>query len=70
MIFSFLSFLLLLIFLHRSNINNFINQKEPKITDKSLAKDRIKSKENIEKESKNSDSLSCLFWIDILKDHT
>ena len=37
----FFIFLLLLIFLHRSNIRNFINKKEPKITDKSLAKDRI-----------------------------
>lgn len=37
----FFIFLLLLIFLHRTNINNFINKKEPKITDNSLAKDRI-----------------------------
>ncbi len=37
----FFIFLLLLIFLHRSNILNFIDKKEPKITDKSLAKDRI-----------------------------
>ena len=37
----FFIFLLLLIFLHRSNIRNFIDKKEPKITDKSLAKDRI-----------------------------
>ncbi|GLB61088.1 glycerol-3-phosphate 1-O-acyltransferase PlsY [Cytobacillus sp. NCCP-133] len=34
-------FLLFLIFLHRSNIKNFINRKEPKITDKSLKNDRI-----------------------------
>jgi len=37
----FFIFLLLLIFLHRSNIRNFIDKKEPKITDKNLAKDRI-----------------------------
>ncbi|WP_026582620.1 glycerol-3-phosphate 1-O-acyltransferase PlsY [Bacillus sp. J33] len=34
-------FLLFLIFLHRSNIKNFINKTEPKITDKSLKNDRI-----------------------------
>ena len=39
--FLFFIFLLLLIFLHRSNIRNFIDKKEPKITDKNLAKDRI-----------------------------
>ena len=38
----FLIFLLFLIFLHRSNIIFFIHKKEPKTTDKSLAKDRIK----------------------------
>jgi acyl phosphate:glycerol-3-phosphate acyltransferase len=37
----FFIFLLFLIFLHRSNIIHFINKKEPKITDKNLAKDRI-----------------------------
>ena len=37
----FLIFLLLLIFLHRSNIRNFIDKKEPKINDKNLAKDRV-----------------------------
>ena len=37
----FFIFLLLLIFLHRSNIRNFIDKKEPKIIDKNLAKDRI-----------------------------
>lgn len=40
----FLIFLLLLIFLHRTNIINFINHKEPKINDKNLAKDRIPAK--------------------------
>ncbi|WP_338450874.1 glycerol-3-phosphate 1-O-acyltransferase PlsY [Niallia oryzisoli] len=40
----FIIFLLLLIFLHRTNIRNFINHQEPKINDKNLAKDRIKSK--------------------------
>ncbi|WP_428910683.1 glycerol-3-phosphate 1-O-acyltransferase PlsY [Niallia sp. Krafla_26] len=37
-----LLFLLLLIFLHRTNIRNFIQRKEPKITDKNLINDRIK----------------------------
>jgi acyl phosphate:glycerol-3-phosphate acyltransferase len=37
----FLIFLLLLIFLHRSNIRNFIDKKEPKINDKNLANDRV-----------------------------
>jgi acyl phosphate:glycerol-3-phosphate acyltransferase len=37
----FFIFLVFLIFLHRSNIIRFINKKEPKITDKNLAKDRI-----------------------------
>ena len=37
----FLIFLLLLIFLHRSNIRNFIDKKEPKINDKNLANDRL-----------------------------
>ena len=37
----FLLFLLLLIFLHRTNIRNFIYHKEPKITDKNLINDRI-----------------------------
>ncbi|MED3552850.1 glycerol-3-phosphate 1-O-acyltransferase PlsY [Cytobacillus praedii] len=39
-------FLLLLIFLHRSNINNFIHHMEPKINDKSLKDDRIPPKIN------------------------
>lgn len=34
-------FLLFLIFLHRSNINNFIHDQEPKINDKRLKDDRI-----------------------------
>lgn len=34
-------FLLFLIFLHRSNINNFIHNLEPKINDKQLKDDRI-----------------------------
>jgi acyl phosphate:glycerol-3-phosphate acyltransferase len=38
----FLLFLLLLIFLHRTNIRNFIHHHEPKITDKNLINDRIK----------------------------
>lgn len=38
----FLLFLLLLLFLHRTNIRNFINHKEPKITDKNLINDRVK----------------------------
>ncbi|WP_338471605.1 glycerol-3-phosphate 1-O-acyltransferase PlsY [Niallia sp. XMNu-256] len=38
----FLFFLLLLIFLHRTNIRNFIHHKEPKVTDKNLINDRIK----------------------------
>lgn len=38
----FLLFLLLLIFLHRTNIRNFLYHKEPKITDKNLINDRIK----------------------------
>ena len=37
----FLLFLLLLIFLHRTNIQNFIHHNEPKITDKNLINDRI-----------------------------
>lgn len=40
-------FLLLLIFLHRSNINNFIHNKEPKINDKKLKDDRIPPKKNV-----------------------
>lgn len=34
-------YILLLIYLHRSNIHNFIHKKEPKVNDKNLAKDRI-----------------------------
>ena len=37
----FILFLILLIFLHRSNIINFIHHKEPKINDKNVKKDRI-----------------------------
>lgn len=40
----FFLFLLLLIFLHRSNIINFIHHKEPKINDKNIKKDRINPK--------------------------
>lgn len=40
----FLIFLLLLIFLHRTNITRFIDHTEPKINDKNLAKDRIPPK--------------------------
>ncbi|MER2060309.1 MAG: glycerol-3-phosphate acyltransferase, partial [Niallia sp.] len=40
----FLLFLVLLIFLHRSNIINFIHSKEPKINDKNIKKDRINPK--------------------------
>jgi acyl phosphate:glycerol-3-phosphate acyltransferase len=40
----FLLFFLLLLFLHRTNINNFIHHEEPKTTDKSLAYDRINPK--------------------------
>lgn len=40
----FLIFFLLLLFLHRTNINNFIHHQEPKTTDKSLAYDRINPK--------------------------
>ncbi|MBS4191854.1 glycerol-3-phosphate 1-O-acyltransferase PlsY [Bacillus sp. FJAT-49705] len=39
-------FLLLLIFLHRSNINNFIHNQEPKVNDKRLKDDRIPPKNN------------------------
>ncbi|QED49992.1 glycerol-3-phosphate 1-O-acyltransferase PlsY [Cytobacillus dafuensis] len=39
-------FLLLLIFLHRSNINNFIHKQEPKVNDKRLKDDRIPPKNN------------------------
>lgn len=37
----FIIYLLLLIYLHRSNIINFFNQTEPKINDKTVKKDRI-----------------------------
>lgn len=37
----FFLFFLLLIFLHRSNIQNFMAKKEPKINDKKLKNDRI-----------------------------
>ena len=38
----FLIFFLLLIFLHRTNITNFMYHKEPKVNDKKLINDRIK----------------------------
>ncbi|MFT8319618.1 MAG: glycerol-3-phosphate 1-O-acyltransferase PlsY [Bacillus sp. (in: firmicutes)] len=41
---TFFIFLLLLIFLHRSNIINFFQNKEPKINDKNIKKDRINPK--------------------------
>ncbi|WP_077210721.1 glycerol-3-phosphate 1-O-acyltransferase PlsY [Bacillus dakarensis] len=37
----FTLFLFLLIFLHRSNISNFISNQEPKVNDKKLKNDRI-----------------------------
>ncbi len=40
-------FLLLLLFLHRSNISNFIQNKEPKINDKKLKDDRIPPNKNV-----------------------
>lgn len=40
----FFLFILLLIFLHRSNIRNFMAGKEPKINDKNLKNDRISNK--------------------------
>ncbi|MGP7819440.1 glycerol-3-phosphate 1-O-acyltransferase PlsY [Niallia sp. 01092] len=40
----FVIYLLLLIYLHRSNIINFIQKKEPKINDKNIKKDRIDPK--------------------------
>lgn len=40
----FFIFLLFLIFLHRSNLYNFINKSEPKINDKRLKEDRIPPK--------------------------
>lgn len=40
----FILYLLLLIYLHRSNIINFIQHKEPKINDKSIKSDRINPK--------------------------
>lgn len=40
----FFLFLILLIFLHRSNIINFIHRQEPKINDKNIKKDRINPK--------------------------
>ncbi|MEH7110517.1 glycerol-3-phosphate 1-O-acyltransferase PlsY [Bacillus sp. JJ1764] len=42
----FLFFLILLIFLHRSNIRNFILGIEPRINDKHLLNDRIPPKKN------------------------
>lgn len=40
----FFLFILLLIYLHRSNIKNFMAGKEPKINDKNLKNDRISSR--------------------------
>jgi acyl phosphate:glycerol-3-phosphate acyltransferase len=40
----FLAFILLLFFLHRSNIQSFFNGTEPKINDKNVKKDRIPPK--------------------------
>jgi glycerol-3-phosphate acyltransferase PlsY len=40
----FFLFILFLVYLHRSNIQNFISKKEPKINDKSLKNDRISRK--------------------------
>ncbi|MDQ0273543.1 glycerol-3-phosphate 1-O-acyltransferase PlsY [Cytobacillus purgationiresistens] len=40
----FIVFLLLLVFLHRSNIKNHLNHIEPKINDKNLQDDRIPPK--------------------------
>lgn len=40
----FFLFILFLLFLHRSNIRNFMAHKEPKINDKNLKNDRISSK--------------------------
>ena len=42
--FLFFFFVIFLIFLHRSNIQNFINQREPKINDKKHKKDRVPPK--------------------------
>ncbi|WP_141430391.1 glycerol-3-phosphate 1-O-acyltransferase PlsY [Bacillus sp. 03113] len=38
----FILFFVFLIYLHRSNLKNYQNKKEPKITDKTLVNDRIK----------------------------
>lgn len=43
-IFTFILFVVFLLFLHRSNIQNFMNKTEPKITDKKLKNDRIPPK--------------------------
>lgn len=40
----FVLFILLLFFLHRSNIKSFLNRTEPKINDKKVKKDRIPPK--------------------------
>lgn len=40
----FFFFILFLIFLHRSNIRNYLSQKEPKVNDKNLKNDRVFSK--------------------------
>ncbi|MDC7286009.1 hypothetical protein NXH56_08610, partial [Bifidobacterium thermophilum] len=42
--FIFLLFLILLIFLHRSNIKNHLSQNEPKINDKRIKDDRLPPK--------------------------
>lgn len=40
----FFLFIIFLFFLHRSNIRNFIANKEPKVNDKNLVNDRIRAK--------------------------
>lgn len=42
--FTFILFAVFLLFLHRSNILNFINKQEPKVNDKKLKNDRIPPK--------------------------
>lgn len=45
--FLFVLFIILLFFLHRSNITSFLNRTEPKINDKKVKKDRIPPKGSI-----------------------
>ncbi|WP_079504456.1 glycerol-3-phosphate 1-O-acyltransferase PlsY [Mesobacillus jeotgali] len=40
----FTAFIILLIFLHRSNLQNYFNRTEPKINDKKVKKDRLPPK--------------------------